>query len=254
MSINTAISDNLPLTRHHIRVTPHNHPLRHPVHHIRIPGLPNRADHPLLDSDVGLINSRPIHNQCIRNQQIQTLLITSPTRLPHPLPQRLPPAKLTLIPVHRHIPLHLYPQIRLAQPYQIPRRGPKHGRIRLPRHLEPHARLHLHHFLTHVLKPGLLQFSQYLLGATDIHPPTCNPIPTGDDLAPPDLHQRYRLHIPRLEAHRRPRGDVESEPNALRPIKLQPPVRLHKMIMASHLHRPVARVRHIHPYPPPSLV
>lgn len=136
MRVHAPGRDNLVLARNDIRTAPHNHALRNTLHDIRIPRLANSHNDPLLHSNISLVDTGIIDNKRVRNNEVQTVSISTPAHLPHALPQRLAAPKLTLVPVRRKVALDLHPKLRRAQAHAIPRRRPKHGAVRRAIHRE----------------------------------------------------------------------------------------------------------------------
>lgn len=136
MCINATSGDDLALSSNDIRAAAYHHAWRHALHDVRVTRLTNAHDQPVLYANVSLVNSCPVHDQSVGDNQIQRSRVRPSGSLSHALAERLAPAKLAFVTVYCEVLFNLYPQIRHTKPHDIARRWPKHGGIRCPAHLE----------------------------------------------------------------------------------------------------------------------
>ena len=104
-----------PFTGDHFGRNADDHAGRDAGHHIRIARFANSGNEPILDADVGLINSRVIDDQRIGDNAVERVGLSDSRRLPHSLPNRFSPAELTLVAVHREVILDLQYEGCVAQ-------------------------------------------------------------------------------------------------------------------------------------------
>src|SRR5262249_17622663 len=71
---------------------------------------------------------------------------------------------------------------------------------------------------------------------------TCEVVAAGHLLRAGDLDEDDGLGLTRLEAHRRPRGDIEAFAGGGGAVELQARIRFAEVVMAADLHRAVAHV------------
>ena len=82
----------------------------HAIHDIWIASLANARDETVLDTNVGLVDTRPIDDQRIGNDGVNDLFVLSTRRLSHALTDRLATTKRALITISCQILLNLDPQ------------------------------------------------------------------------------------------------------------------------------------------------
>ena len=254
MRVQTPGCDDLALASNNISTTAHNHVGRYAVHDIWVSCLADAHDDALLDANVGLVDARVVHDERVGDDHVQTLSIRTASRLSHALAQRLSAAKLALVAIHRHIPLDLNPEIRAPETDPITYRRSEHSSIRSALHHRRRQQDRIRRRLRHMREPRLLQPRHDVVDAPELDAARREVVPPADDLVPANLDQRDRLRVAGLEAHRRARGDVQTQAVGLGAVELQLGIRLDEVVVRPDLDRPVALARHLQLDPLPVLV
>ncbi|MNN44437.1 hypothetical protein D3C81_1587280 [compost metagenome] len=98
--------------------------------HIRVAGLADHRDSPVLDADVGLDDTPVVDDQGVGQHQVHRFR-GQHLALPHAVADDLATAKLHLFAVDGVVLLHLYPQRCVGQPHTVAHGGPEHVGIGL---------------------------------------------------------------------------------------------------------------------------
>jgi hypothetical protein len=206
------------------------------IHNIRIACFTDANDYAVLDTDVSLEDTRPVDDECVRYDGVQTLLVWLPACLSHAFSDSLSTSKGALVAIRRHVPLNFDPQVRCCQPDQIAGGWAKHADVRLPLHG------------AHVDVCGVAPWLRLVQEAASLQPlhnaldngrvfdeARCNAIAALDNLVAANLHQGNCLGIAGLEAHRGAGGNVEAVAMGSYAIELELRVRLDEVVVGADL-------------------
>lgn len=101
--------DNIVFGSDDIRIATDHHFGVDALHHVRITGLANAADEPVLYTNIGFVNPGPVHDERIRHHNIEAVLVRPASCLSHTIANSLATAEGTFIAIRSEILLHLYP-------------------------------------------------------------------------------------------------------------------------------------------------
>lgn len=129
MRVDSAGGHNLSFTCYDICAASHDHALRYAVHNVWVACFADTNDHALFDSDICLIDTRPVHDESISHHKIEGFGVMSSSCLAHSLTQCLTTTEFTLITVDSLVALNLDPEICAAESNEVSSGRAKHSRI-----------------------------------------------------------------------------------------------------------------------------
>ena len=119
MAVKPARRQDAPFARDHLR--PRADDDRDTGLRIRVARLADGMDAPVPQADIGLVDTRPVHDQRIGDDRIHRPACARHLRLPHPVADHLAAAELDLLAIDGQVTLDLDDQIGIGQPQPVAR-------------------------------------------------------------------------------------------------------------------------------------
>lgn len=208
----------------------------HPVHRIRVPGLPDADDVAFFDTDIRLEDTTPVNDKGVRDHQVEALRISSSARLANSIAQRLASAESALVAVAGQILFDPHPQIGRRKADYVANRGSIHRSVRLSVHGTGFDMLVFPgRIFRRVVELLLFQTTKNRVRHGEIDSAGRDAASTSDGLEASDLHQGYSFRVSRLEADRCAGRNVEVTTVRLQAVEIQVRVRLDEVEMRADL-------------------
>jgi hypothetical protein len=113
--VDPAGRQNEPFTCNRFRRHTHEQSRRHAGHDVRITGLADPGNAPVLDADIGLANAGPVDDERIGDHAVERGLVGNARGLPHAVAQHFAAAELALVAVNGGVLLDFGDERRIAQ-------------------------------------------------------------------------------------------------------------------------------------------
>src|SRR5262245_43056099 len=186
--------------------------------YVRISCFTNCSNSSVFDSDISFDNSPVIQNERVCDYCVDRAFGTRPLRLTHAVPNDFSTTELYLLAIHSEVLLYLDDEISIREAHFVADRWAKHLGISVSLHRVRH------------LRTSLWQWSHDRL------------VEAVDEARTRIQYQRNFARLAGLEAHCRPRRNVEPKTEGRLTIKCQSRVCFSEMVVTTHLYRSVASV------------
>ena len=208
--VNAARRQDQALRRDGLGCCADDHAGGHAGHHIRVARLSDPGDAPVLHTDVGFVDARPINDQRVRDHEIQRAILSGARGLAHAVAKHLASTEFALVSVRRVVALHLGDQIGVGEAHAIA------GRRTID---------------VDVMPAAACDSSQQA---------------SADNAVARDLDQRHRLDLTGLETDSGAGWNIQAPAGSGLPIELEGTICLCEMVVTANLNGPVAEVSDLH--------